>query len=99
MKTAILQFAMIMAYCLIMSKNFFVVEATPANENFHAIYVEAENEELARQLFCEYYSIPTSNRKDDICKAQPIEASDIPAGQKVIGKGVISTTKTDIRNA
>jgi hypothetical protein len=43
-----------------MSKNFFLVEATPANENFHPIYVEAEDEGLARQLFCEYYSIPTS---------------------------------------
>jgi|HubBroStandDraft_6_1064221.scaffolds.fasta_scaffold508463_3 DNA-dependent RNA polymerase auxiliary subunit epsilon len=52
-----------------MSKNFFLVEATPENENFRSIYVEAENEELARQLFCEYYSIPTSRRKDDICKA------------------------------
>jgi hypothetical protein len=82
-----------------MSKNFFLVEATPENENFRSIYVEAENEELARQLFCEYYSIPTSRRKDDICKAQPIEVSDIPEGQKIIEEGVISTTKTDVRNA
>jgi hypothetical protein len=70
-----------------MSKNFFVVEATPANENFHSIYVEAENEELACQLFCEYYSIPTSQQKDNICKAQRIAVSDIPTGQKVIEKG------------
>jgi hypothetical protein len=82
-----------------MSKNFSLVEATPENENFRSIYVEAENEELARQLFCEYYSIPTSRRKDDICKAQPIEVSDIPEGQKIIEEGVISTTKTDVRNA
>jgi hypothetical protein len=82
-----------------MSKNFFQVEATPANENFHSIYVEAENEEQARQLFCEYYSIPTSHRKNDICKAQLIEVSDIPEGQKVIEAGVISTTKKDIRDA
>lgn len=97
-KLAILQISF-MGYFLIMSKNFFVVEANPQNKNFHSIYVEAENEELARQLFCEYYSIPTSHRKDDICKAQQIEVSDIPAGHKVIEEGVISTTKTDIRNA
>jgi hypothetical protein len=88
-----------MRYVVNMSKNFSLVEATPANENFHSIYVEAENEELARQLFYEYYSIPTSHRKDGICKAHPIEVSDIPGGQKVIEEGVISTTKTDIRNA
>jgi hypothetical protein len=81
-----------------MSKNLFMVAATLANENFHPIYVNAENEELACQLFCEYYSIPTSRRNDGICKAKPIEVLDIPAGQKVIEEGVISTTKTDIRN-
>jgi hypothetical protein len=79
-----------------MSKNLFVVEATPANENFHSIYVRAENQELARQLFCEYYSIPTSHR-NGVCKAQPIELLDIPAGQKVIEEGAISIKETDIR--
>jgi hypothetical protein len=81
-----------------MSKSFFLVEPTHANENFHSIYVEAENEELARQLFCEYYSIPTSHRKDDICKAQPIAVSDIPEGKEVIEQGVVSTKKTGISN-
>jgi hypothetical protein len=82
-----------------MSKNFFRVEATPENENFHSIYVEAENEEQARQLFCEYYSIPTSHWKNDICKAQPIAVSDIPEGQKVIKAGVVSATVKDIASA
>ena len=82
-----------------MRKKFFLVEATPANENFHSIYVEAEDEGLARQLFCAYYSIPTSHRRDDICKAEPIEVSDIPAGQKIIEGGVIATTTTEIRSA
>ena len=78
-----------------MSKNLFVVEATPANENFHSIYVKAENQELARQLFCEYYSIPSSHR-DGICKAQPIELSDVPAGEKVIEQGAVSIIKKEI---
>jgi hypothetical protein len=78
-----------------MNKNLFVVEATPANENFHSIYVKAENQELARQLFCEYYSIPSSHR-EGICKAQPIEPLDIPAGQKVIEQGAISIVKKDL---
>jgi hypothetical protein len=81
-----------------MSKNLFLVEATPANENFHPIYVKADSEELARRLFCEYYSIPISRRNDGICKVQPIEVSDIPSGQKVIEEGAISPIKTEIKN-
>ena len=82
-----------------MSKSFFLVEPSLADEDLHSIYVEAENEELARQLFCEYYSIPTNRRKDDICKTQPIAVSDIPEGKKVIEQGVISTSKKDVGDA
>ena len=80
-----------------MSENLFVVVATPANENFHPIYVKVENEEKARQLFCEYFSIPTSYR-DSICRAEPIEVQDIPVGEKVLAQGVFSPTETNIKN-
>ena len=61
-----------------MSENLFMVVATPANQNFHPIYVKAENEEKARQLFCEYFSIPSGYR-DGICRAEPIDVQNIPA--------------------
>jgi hypothetical protein len=80
-----------------MSENLFMVVATPANENFHPIYVKAENEEKARQLFCEYFSIPSGYR-DGICKAESIDVRDIPVGQKVLVQGVFSPTETNIKD-
>ena len=80
-----------------MSENLFMVVATPANENFHPIYVKAENEEKARQLFCDYFSIPSSYR-DAICRAEPIDVQEIPVGQKVLAQGVFSPTETNTKN-
>jgi hypothetical protein len=80
-----------------MSENLFAVVATPANKHFHPIYVKAENEEKACQLFCEYFSIPSTYR-DGICRAEPIDVQDIPVGQKVLGQGVFSPTEMDIKN-
>ena len=80
-----------------MSENLFMVVATPANENFHPIYVKAENEEKARQLFCDYFSIPSSYR-DAICRAEPIDVQEIPVGQKVLAQGVFSPTETNIKD-
>lgn len=80
-----------------MSENLFMVVATPPNENFPSIYVKAENEEKARQLFCEYFSIPSSYR-DTICRAESIDLQDIPVGQKVLAQGLFSPTETNIEN-
>jgi hypothetical protein len=80
-----------------MSEILFVVVATPANENFHPIYVKAENEEQARQLFCEYFSIP-SRYRESICRAEPIDLQDIPVGQKVLVQGLFSPIEKDIKN-
>ena len=41
-----------------MSEILFVVVATPANENFHPIYVKAENEDQARQWFASTLASP-----------------------------------------
>ena len=82
-------------YFLPMSENLFVVVATPPNESFHPIYVKAENEEKARQLFCEHFSIPSSYR-DSICRAEPIDLQNIPSSQKVLAEGLFSPTETDI---
>jgi hypothetical protein len=59
--------------------------------------VRADSEELARRLFCQYYSIPTSRQNEGICQAKPIEDVGIPAGQKVIEEGAMSTIKTEIK--
>jgi hypothetical protein len=80
-----------------MSENLFMVVATPANKNFHPIYVKAENEEKARQLFCEYFSIPSSYR-DSICRAESIDLQDIPIGQKVLAEGLFSPRETKIKD-
>ena len=72
-----------------MSETLFVVVATPPNKSFKPVYVKTENEEKARQLFCEYFSIPSS-RRDAICRAEPINLQDIPAGQKVLTQGLFS---------
>jgi hypothetical protein len=80
-----------------MSETLFMVVATPPNKSFQPVYVKTEDEQKARQLFCEYYSIPSSHQ-DSICRAQPIDLQDIPADQKVLTQGLFSPSEINIKN-